>query len=115
MRFPAHDEPEPDIAIVRGTDADYRRRIPTAADVGAAGRGLRLDTNPGPGQEAPGLRQERIPVYWIINLVDRQVEVYTGPGQGGYQSRKDFKPGQQVPVMIAGQRLPPIAVDDLLP
>ena len=21
-----------------------------------------------------------IPVYWIVNLVDRQVEVYSGPG-----------------------------------
>ena len=33
VRIPAYDEPEPDIAIIRGTDADYRRRIPTAADV----------------------------------------------------------------------------------
>ena len=23
-----------------------------------------------------------IPVYWIVNLVDRQVEVYTGPAPG---------------------------------
>ena len=31
VRIPAYDEPEPDIAIIRGTDADYRYRIPTAA------------------------------------------------------------------------------------
>ena len=28
-----HSEPEPDVAIIRGSDADYRERIPTAADV----------------------------------------------------------------------------------
>src|SRR3954454_17535429 len=33
VRIPAYDEPEPDIAIIRGTDADYRRRIPTPSDV----------------------------------------------------------------------------------
>ena len=33
VRIPEFDEPEPDIAIVRGSDADYRHRIPTAADV----------------------------------------------------------------------------------
>ena len=57
-----------------------------------------------------------IPVYWIVNLVARQVEVYTRPVKAGrYRSRKDYKPGQHVPVVIAGQQLPPIAVDDILP
>ena len=34
-----------------------------------------------------------IPVYWIVNLVDRQVEVYTQPSNDGYQSREDFGMG----------------------
>ena len=33
VRIPPYDEPEPDVAIVRGTDADYEFRLPTAADV----------------------------------------------------------------------------------
>ena len=33
VRIPTYDEPEPDIAIIRGTDADYEFRLPTAADV----------------------------------------------------------------------------------
>ena len=57
----------------------------------------------------------RIPVYWIVNLVDRQFEVYSRPGQLGYRSRKVFKPGQRVPVTIDGQPLSPIAVNDILP
>ena len=39
-----------------------------------------------------------IPVYWIINLVDRQVEVYSRPSKNGYRSRTDFLPGEQIPV-----------------
>ena len=68
------------------------------------------------GVKLAAYAKDGIPVYWIVNLVDRQVEVYTRPVKAGrYRSRKDYKPGQQVPVVIAGQQLPPIAVDDILP
>ena len=56
-----------------------------------------------------------IPVYWIVNLVDRQVEVYTGPGPGGYASCTVFMAGAAIPVEIGGQQLGEIAVDDILP
>ena len=56
-----------------------------------------------------------IPVYWVVNLVDLQVEVYTGPSPGAYQSRADYKPGQVVPVVIGVRHLGDIAVNDILP
>jgi len=52
---------------------------------------------------------------WLVNLVDRHVEVYTDPGPAGYASRKDFPSGQQVPVVIDGRQAGQIAVDDILP
>jgi Uma2 family endonuclease len=116
VRIPAYDEPEPDISILRGTDATYRHRIPTAADVA-----LLVEVSDSTLPQDRGLKlaayaRDGIPVYWIVNLVDRQVEVYTRPLKAGrYRSRKVYKPGQQVPVVIAGQQLPPIAVDDILP
>jgi Uma2 family endonuclease len=116
VRIPAFDEPEPDITIVRGSDADYRRRIPTAADVAllveVAESTLRQDR----GKKRTAYARARIPVYWIVNLVARQVEVYSRPvAEGRYRSRKDYKAGEQIPVVIAGQALLPIAVDDILP
>ena len=56
-----------------------------------------------------------IPVYWIVNLVDRQVEVYAEPHAGGYATRVDYRSGQHVPVVIDGVVVGQIAVDDLLP
>ena len=68
------------------------------------------------GMKLVAYARDGIAVYWIVNLVDRQVEVYTRPVKAGrYRSRKDYKPGQQIPVVIAGQQLPPIAVNDILP
>jgi hypothetical protein len=63
----------------------------------------------------PGGGAAGIPDYWIVNLVHRQVEVYTSAGPAGYASRQDFASGQQVPLVIGGRQVGLIAVDDLLP
>jgi Uma2 family endonuclease len=109
------DMPEPDISVVRGRSRDYTNQ-PGAGDVAliveVADKGrLAFDR----GEELGSYADGGIPVYWIVNLVDRQVEVYTGPGPGGYQLREDFKPGQIIPVVIDGRQLGHVAIDDILP
>ncbi len=114
VRIPEYDEPEPDVAIIRGSDADYKHRLPEPRDAGllvevsrkSVSADRRLVIVYGPAG---------IPVYWIVNLVDRWVEVYTDPGPTGYASRKDFPSGQQIPVVIDGRQIGQIAVDDILP
>ena len=56
-----------------------------------------------------------IPVYWILNLVDRKVEVYACPQPDGYATRTDYQSGQQVPVVLDGTVIGQIAVDNILP
>jgi Uma2 family endonuclease len=60
----------------------------------------------------------RIPVYWIINLNERRVEVYTKPKGGkspSYRCRTDYPHNVSVPLIIEGQEIGQVAVDDLLP
>jgi hypothetical protein len=54
-------------------------------------------------------------VYWIINLVDRQVEVYTSPTSDGYGLMQIYKLGENVPVVLDGIVVGHVAVADLLP
>jgi Uma2 family endonuclease len=61
-----------------------------------------------------------IPIYWVVNLVDRQVEVYTDPftpptGDPHYRTRTDYGPGQSVPLVVAGATVGSIPVDAVLP
>jgi Uma2 family endonuclease len=57
-----------------------------------------------------------IPVYWIVNLVDGLVEVYTNPDpSGGYRSRIDYRQNDEIPIMIEGREIGRVAVSDLLP
>ena len=52
---------------------------------------------------------------WIVNLIDRQVEVYTGPSSDIYSSCIVFKAGQSVPLVNGGVKVGQIAVGEILP
>jgi Putative restriction endonuclease len=75
--------PEPNATVVRAKRRDYTDRHPSQRDVGLVVEVS--DTN-----LAKDRRRTRvygagdIPVYWIINLVDREVEVYASPTLDGY-------------------------------
>jgi Uma2 family endonuclease len=59
-----------------------------------------------------------IPIYWIINLVDNQVEVYTDPFAGRkakYRRHKIYGSNSAVLLIIDGKELGRIPVRDLLP
>jgi len=114
VRLPPDSMPEPDRAVVRGTIRDYAHRYPGPSDVGliveVSDSSLRGDRN-----QAEVYARSGIAVYWIVNLVDGQVEVYSSPSSSGYSSRVDFLAGQNVPVVIDGVQVGIIAVDEILP
>jgi Uma2 family endonuclease len=77
LTLPDDSEPEPDIAIVPGDPRDYVASHPTTAPlvVEVSESTLRYDQNTkGSLYAAAGLQE-----YWIVNLVDRQLEVYRKP------------------------------------
>jgi Uma2 family endonuclease len=115
VRIPNHDEPEPDVTIVRGTDEDYEHRLPGPNDVGLLIEVSLATLDRDRNEKLSAYARGGIRVYWIINLVDRQIEVYTEPGPRAYGSRVDFQRGQAVPVVIDGQSLGQVAVDAILP
>jgi Uma2 family endonuclease len=115
VRIPQFDEPEPDLSMIRGQVDDYRDRHPESADIALLVEVSDTTLPRDRGEKWAAYARGRIPVYWIINLVDRQVEVYSRPGVRGYRSSRVYKPGETIPVVIAGIRVGRIAVADLLP
>lgn len=111
--------PEPDLALVRGTQAQYRERHPVAAEVAIlveiADSSLRDDQTLKKRMYATAA----IPTYWIVNLPARRVEVYTDPTgpdpTPDYRRRTDHGPADGVPLVLDGQEVGRIAVADLLP
>jgi Uma2 family endonuclease len=72
-----HNEPEPDLAVVKGSPRDYETEHPTTALllVEIADSTLRLDR----GRKAALYARAGIAEYWIVNLVDRVLEVHREP------------------------------------
>ncbi len=111
-------EPEPDVVLATGTDANYTKRNPKPSEciivVEVAESTLREDQT----TKLELYAGAKVGVYWIVNLVDRRVEVYTQPRGGKsptYKQRIDYGAGDAVPVVIAGKTVGTIAVKELLP
>jgi Uma2 family endonuclease len=111
--------PEPDVAVVRGDGEDYASRHPSTAEVGLVVEVADSSLDRDRADKGPIYADAGLPVYWIVNLVDHQVEVYTGPAGAGasaaYAHREDYRAGDTIPVTLDGAVVGQIAVADILP
>jgi Uma2 family endonuclease len=118
VRIPDFDEPRPDIAVVRGDPKVYAHRHPGPADVSLLVEVSDTTLQKDRSEKWVNYARSGIPVYWIVNLVDRQVEVYSDPTKAGYGSRvvyAHFLSDQLAPVVIDGIEVGHIAVSDVFP
>ena len=85
-------EPEPDLAIV--PNADYTRVHPSTAllVVEVASSSLALDRK----SKAAIYAKAGIPEYWIVNLVERVVEILDQPDATEYRRKRIAKPSESI-------------------
>src|SRR5689334_16396495 len=76
-------EPEPDRCVVRGGIRDYAGRHPGPLDVALIIEVAKSSLDEDRAMAGISGRAG-IPSYWIINVIDGQVEVYSNPGPSGY-------------------------------
>lgn len=111
-------EPEPDIALVSGKEIDYLQRHPAAHEVH-----LMIELSD------PSLKHDQttkkeihaeagIAQYWIVNLQQKVVELYTQPSgpqaKPTYLGQHNYSRTDHLPVVIEGRQLGQIAVADFL-
>ena len=110
-------EPQPDVAVVTGKPRDYTDHPTTAVlVVEISDATLSYDRNHKGGLYA----RAAIADYWIVNLINRRLEVYRNPVADaaqpfgfGYSARTTHDPGDVVAPLAAPTA--PVAVADLLP
>jgi hypothetical protein len=112
-------EPEPDVAVVRGDPGQYERSHPGPQEVAlvveVADASLYRDRS----IKKQIYARAGIPIYWIVNLQDRRIEVYTAPSGPAdlpdYRQHEDYAAGMELPLTIEASEAGRISVATLLP
>jgi Uma2 family endonuclease len=86
-------EPEPDVAVVLGTDADFQTKHPRSAELAieVAVSSVALDRENATLYAEAGVKE-----YWIVLARERQIEVYRNPEGGMYREKRAFSPGEEL-------------------
>jgi len=111
--------PLPDAVVLKGPDSVYGTRLAHADDLALL---VEIADTSYAKDSGPKLRRYasfRIPVYWIIDLNRRIVEVRSQPfgkgKQAGYARCDIYQEHDQVPVVLDGREAGRVAVTDVLP
>ena len=107
VRLNKRSEPLPDLVLLRPEAGDYTGRHPQPSDVillvEVSDSSLAYDRD----EKLAAYARAGIPEYWLVNLVEGQVEVYRGPCATGYESRQDVTPGDK----LSPQDFPDVQLD----
>uniref|UniRef100_B8HRA1 Putative restriction endonuclease domain-containing protein n=1 Tax=Cyanothece sp. (strain PCC 7425 / ATCC 29141) TaxID=395961 RepID=B8HRA1_CYAP4 len=120
----ADSEPEPDVMVVQGQTRDYSDRHPggeaVALVIEVADSTLERDRNIKKALYA----RAGIPIYWIVNLNNNSIEVYSQPedpdGRATYQEERVYQASEFIPVIIGNQNkiaesIGKLKIENLLP
>lgn len=102
-----NNEPQPDIMVVLDKGLEYSKRNPNASEavlvIEIAESTLEYDRKIKAGLYA----KAGIPEYWIVNLVNRNLEVYRNPNGASYESVQVYEIGQSIqPLRSPGISIP---------
>ena len=117
VTLPPRDEPEPDLALVKGLPADFADRHPGPADIACVIEvaGTSLDRDRTVKQRI--YAAAGIPQYVIVNLIHTRVEVFEKPdsAKGRYRWRAELTGDKEIALLLLENRRLTIAVADCLP
>jgi Uma2 family endonuclease len=113
VRLDDVSEPEPDVVVLRPRADDYATATPCPPDVLLLIEVADTSLNDDRGIKVPLYAENGIAECWIVNLLERVVEVFRQPRNGRYTEVHRIGPGEILDiVLLPGVALP---VGDLFP
>jgi Uma2 family endonuclease len=110
-----HSLPEPDVTIVPGGVFDYGTTPPPLSALALVVE-VNYSTPEVHTLKLALYARAGVPVYWVVDVLERQVVEYTGPnGRGGYDHRVVRRPGETLDVVIDGHACGQVRVEDIVP
>jgi Uma2 family endonuclease len=91
-------EPEPDLALVRGDSPSWQHPRDALLTVEIAVTSHKKDR----GKKLQIYARAGVPIYWLVDVPGRAVEVRTGPGSNDYDHCEVYEVGASVPSPAEG-------------
>jgi Uma2 family endonuclease len=115
----AESRPEPDVAVVSNTLDNYAVRHPTSKEIAmiveVADASLLKDRR----LKARIYSRAGILTYWLLNLMDSQLEVFTNPSgpvpMPGYQEHRVYRIEDRISLVIGLNDVGTIRIGNLIP
>ena len=113
----ATSEPEPDVAVIRGSREAYLAHHPYPENIAliieVSDSTLKYDRTTKQRLYA----KAGVKLYWIVNLVEKQLEIYTQPSseKGIYEVVTTYNLDEQVPFIIDDHEVTQLLVRDFFP
>jgi Uma2 family endonuclease len=112
-------EPEPDVMVVIGKKRDFVKRHPGPEHIALVIEVADSTVVQDQAWKKRIYARAGIPIYWIVNLPERQIEVYTQPSGATahptYRQLATYREGDEIPVVLAGEEIASLSVSELLP
>ena len=89
----ADSMPEPDVAIVRGNEDDFRSRHPSTASLAVE---VAISSVASDRENATLYAEAGVTEYWIVLSEKEQVEVYREPENGVYKTKRIYSLGEAI-------------------
>ena len=106
-----HNEPEPDLCVLRWRKDFYAGRHPLPADVllliEIADSSLRYDSS----TKLALYARAGVPRYWIVDVRDRSILAFTQPAGDRYLSQQRWRAGDRIPLGEPGSPLAGLEVN----
>ena len=119
LQLGPRSRPEPDVAIVVGPLTRYRHQDPSARETSLIVEVAESSYPDDRGKKWQRYAAAKIPIYWIVNLRKRQVEVYRDPvgtkAAAVYGTAEIYGEDAGVPVVIDGVEVGWIIVREIMP
>lgn len=110
---PRPSDPQPDVAVVTGSWRDYTGRNPRPQEIKLLVEVADTTLSDDRSVKSTLYAASGVPEYWIVNLVDGQLEVHRDPTESGYVSVKIYRPDETVEPLFSDGKS--VTIYDFMP
>ncbi|AMV38432.1 Uma2 family endonuclease [Planctomyces sp. SH-PL62] len=119
MRHGRSSIPEPDVAVVPGSEDDFRPEPPATSEAALIVEICASSRTADYRDKTSLYASADVPIYWVLDVDGRKLDVFSEPkGSGrdaGYARHASFAESEPAPVVLAGREVGRIAAKDMLP